>query len=122
MSKEEECKKISRRKFIRTGAIAGGAAVIGLTVGIPTIAALDKSKLLRAQLGLSPLPLVSTESALVSQTAVDGSTILKWIDPLPTFVGARVNAMAHKHLTIDNLELQQKILPSSFYDALSRSL
>ena len=53
------------------------------------------------------------------QTAVDGATIPKWVDPLPTFVGARVNAMKHKKLTIDNLELQEKILPAAFYDALT---
>lgn len=117
MSEEKKNDQFSRRKFLKTGAIAGGAAVIGLTIGVPTIAGLDNAS--RQQLGRSDLPIVTPSSATILQTAVDGATITKWVDPLPTFVGARVNAMMHKKLTVDNLELQEKILPSAFYDALA---
>jgi spore coat protein A, manganese oxidase len=113
----EDQKKFSRRKFLKTGALAGGAAVIGLAVGLPAIANLDKSGDLRKQLSLSELPLVSA-SNLVSQTAVDGATISKWVDPAPTFVGARVDAFKYSNLTIDNQEFQENILPASFYSNL----
>ena len=119
MSKEND-KRLSRRKFIVTGAIAGGAAVIGLAVGIPSIASLDKSGNLRRQLAFSQLPLVSA-SKLCGQTAVDGSTIHKCVDAVPTFVGARVDAVNHPNLTIELSEFQEKILPASFYSGLSDS-
>ena len=81
MSKDDS-KKNSRRKFIRTGAIAGGAAVLGLTVGFPSIAKLDKSGQIRQKLGLFSLP-VAQASVTVPQTAIDPTTISKWSDPVP---------------------------------------
>ena len=33
----KEPKKFSRRKFLKTGVIAGGAAVIGLAIGLPAL-------------------------------------------------------------------------------------
>ncbi len=117
MSKEEP-KKFSRRKFLKTGVLAGGAAVISLAIGLPTIANLDKSGNLRRQLALSELPLASA-SVSSAQTAIDGSTISKYIDAVPTFVGARVDAINHPNLTIDAQEFQEKLLPASFYSGLS---
>ena len=115
---ENNSKRNSRRKFLRTSAIAGGAAVLGLTVGLPAVAKLDKSGQMSKQLGVFSLPVVDA-SVTVPQTAIDPTTIPKWSDPLPTFVGARVKAFLHRKLAINNLELQQKILPASIYSALS---
>ena len=113
---ENESKRNSRRKFLRAGTLAGGAAVVGLTV-LPSIANLDKSGKLRQQLGFMDIPPVEA-SVQVSQKAVDGATITKYVDPVPTFVGARVNASSHQNLTINNLELQENILPANFYSHL----
>jgi spore coat protein A, manganese oxidase len=118
MSKDEP-KKFSRRKFLRTGALAGGAAVLGLTVGLPTIANLDKSGQLRQKLEQFSLP-VADASVTTPQTAIDPLSIAKWSDPVPTFVGARVDASTHRDLAINNLELQEKILPASFYSNLKK--
>ena len=90
MSKEES-KNFSRRKFLKTGAIAGGAAVLGLTVGLPAIANLDKSGKLRQQLGIFSIPTVSA-STFVNQTGIDPRNIQKYVEPVPTFVGLRVDA------------------------------
>jgi spore coat protein A len=117
MSKDEP-KKFSRRKFLRIGALAGGAAVLGLTVGLPTIANLDKSGRLRQQLGAFSIPPVSA-SASQPQTALDPTSIAKYVDPVPVFVGARVNAQKYQNLTINNEEKQENILPGGFYTGLS---
>ena len=73
MSKDEP-KKFSRRKFLTTGALAGGAAVLGLTVGLPAIANLDKSGKLRQQLAGISIPSASA-STFVNQTGVDPRNI-----------------------------------------------
>ena len=115
---ENESKKNSRRKFITTSAIAGGAAVLGLTVGLPSIANLDKSGKFRQQLGMFSIPTVSA-STFVNQTGVDPRNVQKYVEPVPTFVGVRVDAARHPNLYISNAEVQQKLLPSSFYDTVS---
>jgi FtsP/CotA-like multicopper oxidase with cupredoxin domain len=50
-----------------------------------------------------------------AQTPLVGSTIPKYVDPLPTFTGQRVQGTA---LTVDMRELQQQILPASVYAGL----
>jgi FtsP/CotA-like multicopper oxidase with cupredoxin domain len=55
-------------------------------------------------------------SLLVPQTPLLGKTIPKYIDQLPTFVGARVNGTLP--LTVTMEEFQQQILPGSLYTVL----
>ena len=59
-------------------------------------------------------------SAQVPQTALDGTTVPKYVTPLPTFAGARVSAGSV--LAVSYYEFQQKVLPDSFYAALPASI
>jgi FtsP/CotA-like multicopper oxidase with cupredoxin domain len=52
-----------------------------------------------------------------AQTALDGSTLPKFVEALPTFSGQRVDGT--RAVTADMQEFQQKILPASFYASLS---
>jgi spore coat protein A, manganese oxidase len=115
---EKKSNENSRRKFLRTGIIAGGAAVIGLTMGLPSIADLDKTGKLRRQLGALYIPTVSA-SPTIDQTGVDPRNVPKYVEPVPTFVGLRVDADKHPNLYISNAEFQQQILPKTFYDTVS---
>ncbi len=112
-------KNFSRRKFIKTGVLVGGAAVVGLAVGLPSIAKIDKPRTIsKPQSSLMPA-IVEASYAVPGQVAVDGATITKYVDPLPTFVGARVDASKNPTITVNNMELQQKILPATFYAGLA---
>jgi spore coat protein A len=59
-------------------------------------------------------------SQQVTQTALLGSTVTKYVTPLPVFVGARV--AAGSSLDISYNEFQQKVLPDGFYAGLSSSI
>jgi spore coat protein A len=52
----------------------------------------------------------------VPQTALDGTTVDKYVTPLPYFAGARV--AAGSALSVSYEEFPQKVLPDSFYAAL----
>ncbi len=112
MSEKNKESNISRRRFIKTGLAAGGAAVIGLAVGIPTLTKTPLKTLSELQFAKASYAL---NQSGITQTAIDGSTIPKWADPVPTFVGARINAYDYPNLQIDNVEFQEKILPASYY-------
>ena len=55
-------------------------------------------------------------SAQIAQTALPGSDILKYVDPLPTFIGARISA---ENIKVSIAEFQQQVLPASIYEALT---
>jgi FtsP/CotA-like multicopper oxidase with cupredoxin domain len=55
-------------------------------------------------------------SAQIPQTALPGRSIPKYVEPLPTFVGARVQAGTG--YTVGMSEFQQEVLPHSFYASL----
>jgi FtsP/CotA-like multicopper oxidase with cupredoxin domain len=55
-------------------------------------------------------------SVLVAQTPLDGATVPKYVEPVPTFSGSRANGTAT--VTVDMVEFQQKILPASMYAGL----
>ncbi len=55
-------------------------------------------------------------SVQTAQTPLPGAEIPQFVEPLPTFVGARVGATA---FTVRMQEFQQKILPASLYAHLS---
>jgi spore coat protein A len=95
--------------LIKAGLVGGGVVVVGLTLGALAVQDLERRQ--------PPLP--PTPPGRVFQTAVDGATIQKYADPLPTFTGARVDAGGYPDLTIDNVEFQQEVLPYSFYQGLS---
>ena len=55
-------------------------------------------------------------SVSVAQTPLDGTTIPKYVDPVPTFNGRRVDGTAA--VTVNMEEFQQKVLPASVYAPL----
>ncbi len=54
-------------------------------------------------------------STVVPQTALPGKNVPKYVDPVPTFVGARVSGST---LSVSMQEFQQKVLPASVYSTL----
>ena len=56
-------------------------------------------------------------SVSVAQTPLDGTTIPKFVDPLPTFNGRRVDGTATVNVNMQ--EFQQKVLPASMYSSLA---
>ena len=56
-------------------------------------------------------------SVRVPQTPLSGNNVPKFVDPLPTFAGRRVNAQATVNATMQ--EFQQKVLPASVYAGLA---
>ncbi len=59
-------------------------------------------------------------SVSVAQTPLDGTTIPRFVDPLPTFNGRRVDGTATVNVNMQ--EFQQKVLPASIYASLAGSL
>ncbi len=55
-------------------------------------------------------------SVQVAQTPLPGKNIPKYVEPLPTFVGARVGGTT---FTVSMEEFQQQVLPASFYTNLA---
>ena len=56
---------------------------------------------------------VKSASTLAPQTPLNGASIPKYVDPLPSLASRRVNGAAA--VTVDMVEFQQKILPASVY-------
>lgn len=56
----------------------------------------------------------------VQQEVLDGTLIPKFVEPLTTFYGKRIDGT--QHLTVTAQEYQQKILPKSFYEKLPSSV
>ncbi len=56
-------------------------------------------------------------SVSVPQTPLDGTTIPRFVDPLPTFNGRRVDGTATVNVNMQ--EFQQKVLPASIYASLA---
>jgi spore coat protein A len=54
-----------------------------------------------------------SKATLIAQTPLDGTTIPKYVEALPTLSGSRVNGAAP--VTVNMVEFQQKILPASIY-------
>src|ERR1700730_5383616 len=62
-----------------------------------------------------PVASQAERSVTIAQTPLDGAAIPKYVDPLPTFTGHRVQGTA---LSVDMREFQQPILPASIYATL----
>jgi spore coat protein A len=58
-------------------------------------------------------PITEQASTSIAQTPLDGASIPKYIDPVPTFSGRRVNGAAP--VSVGMVEFQQRILPASIY-------
>src|SRR4051812_22639918 len=68
--------------------------------------------------GDEPLPVSSNTAppVLQPQTPLDGATVPKYVDRLPTLSGSRVDGT--RAVSVDMHEFQQKMLPSSVYASL----
>src|SRR5215472_19015137 len=89
---------IGRRDLLKIGALAGAGVAV--------------------RVGGSRIVLPSASASVqVPQTALDGSTVTKFVTPLPTFVGRRVTSSSV--LSVMN-EFQQNVLPDAFYTSLAK--
>lgn len=79
----------SRRNFLKISALTGAGVALPLKWNVPP----------------------ALGSVQVAQTPLPGRDIGKYIDPLPTFTGARVTGT---NLVVSAEEFQQKVLPSTF--------
>ena len=57
----------------------------------------------------------ASASAQIDQTALQGADIPKYVDPVPTFTGARISAA---NINVSISEFQQQILPATIYSGL----
>jgi hypothetical protein len=115
LSSDKSPKSTDRRSFIKFL----GAAGIGLVAGIGLAEYIIPPRVIsRNVITTLASTLTTTESFPVSQIAIDGAAIPKYVDPVPTFVGTRVDASQSRDLTVNSLEFQQKILPEDLYRGL----
>src|SRR5882672_3145179 len=64
----------------------------------------------------TPVGSLAENAVRVPQTPLDGATIPKYVDPLPTLSNGRVNGTAT--VSVDMREFQQRVLPGSVYSGL----
>jgi spore coat protein A, manganese oxidase len=88
--------RLSRRDVMKIGGVVGAGAVVGLEV----------PSLFQA----------ANASVQVPQTALAGTSVTKFVTPLPTFVGRRVSGTS---LQSTMSEFQQHVLPDAFYTSLA---
>ena len=55
-------------------------------------------------------------SVVVAQTPLDGATVPKYVEPLPTLAGSRADGTTTVHVNM--VEFQQKMLPAAIYASL----
>jgi spore coat protein A, manganese oxidase len=92
---------------LRIGARAAEGCVLAVfAMSCSNGSGLDRSERIASQ---------ASRSVLIAQTPLDGATVPKYVDPLPTSTGHRVQGTA---LTVDMREFRQQILPASIYAAL----
>jgi len=89
--------RIGRRDLLKIGAVAGAGVAVRFG-------------------GARLLTLSASASVQAPQTALDGSTIMQFVTPLPTFVGKRVTGSS---LQAVMNEFQHNVLPDKFYTALA---
>ncbi len=85
---------VTRRQLLKASALAGAGLVLPWRWNVPPASA----------------------SAQIPQTPLPGSAIPKYVDQLPTFIGARVDGTKKLRVTME--EFQQNVLPAAFYAGL----
>jgi len=88
--------RLSRRDLMKLGGLAGAGTVMGIE--------------------LPSLFQNASASVQVPQTALPGANVTRFVTPLPTFVGRRVQGTS---LQVGMFEFQQKVLPDAFYASLA---
>src|SRR5438270_8993324 len=61
--------------------------------------------------------IASTASVRVAQAPLDGNSLPKFVDPLPTFQGRRIDGTSPIHVNME--EFQRKVLPATVYAGLA---
>ncbi|MBO0884991.1 MAG: twin-arginine translocation signal domain-containing protein, partial [Mycobacterium sp.] len=92
-----EKKNVSRRRFLQVGGAVGAGALVPTAVWRSLAANASK---------------VRPGSITQPQTHLPGSQIPQFVDPLPTFVGHRVDSPSYQSSV---QEFQQRVLPASVY-------
>lgn len=107
---------MNRRSFLLTAA--------GLGLLAPRISGLNRAfeeqprrsgDRIAGALCRSPSVRAASAAARVAQTALPGAEIPKYVDPLPTFFGARVSGAT---INVSTQEIQQPVLPAALYAPL----
>jgi FtsP/CotA-like multicopper oxidase with cupredoxin domain len=102
---------MSRRKFLKTGAIAGGATIVGLAVGLPY---LTQGKTQKEQSASSQMvPIANASFQVPLQIPLPGASIPKYVIPLAHFNNA--TRVTGTPIAVDMQELQQMVLPAAMY-------
>jgi len=115
LNTEKSSKRFNRRSFIKLLAAAGFGIVEGIALAESVIPPTATPRILTTTLTST---VTASGSFAGSQTALDGAVIPKYVEPVPTFVGSRVEAPENGQLVVNSLEFQQKILPDSVYSSL----
>jgi spore coat protein A, manganese oxidase len=111
--KKKEENTFSRRKFIKTGAIAGGAAVIGLAVGLPL---LKPEKSAEQSASKQMVPLVNASFQVPGQIPIAGTSIPKYVTPLAHFANTgALQRVTGTSINVNMEEVQQLVLPAAMY-------
>jgi len=111
--KENEPKTYTRRRFLKTGALAGGAVALGLAVGLPALSNLAKSETPKQQTPEQMVPLVNASVQVPGQIPIPGASVPKYVTPLAHFDNiARVTG---NPISVDMQEVQQMVLPPAMY-------
>ena len=111
--KENEPKTYTRRKFLKTGALAGGAVALGLAVGLPALSNLAKSETPKQQTPEQMVPLVNASFQVPGQIPIPGASVPKYVTPLAHFNNAaRVTGTP---ISVNMQEVQQLVLPPAMY-------
>jgi spore coat protein A, manganese oxidase len=108
---------MSQAQF-RLGASVAGLVLLtlGCDAGRDPVATSTK---IGAVTSVAPTAAAQTAAAqtVVAQTPLEGTTIPRFVDPLPTFNGRRVDGTATVNVNMQ--EFQQKVLPASIYAPLA---
>ena len=97
--------------IVDTGSVDTGAADMGATPDGNRSDAADGSTDTGADAPAPPAMIIPPR-----QSTLPGARIPKYVDPVPTFNGKRIDGKAA--VTVDMVEFQQKILPASVYASL----
>src|SRR5690242_4591879 len=88
-----------------------------VSLATPLLALLAGCQMSTADAAFTERRAISTESFRKAQTPLDGNSIPKFVDRLPTLAGKRVDGTST--LSVNMEEFQQKVLPASVYARLA---
>ena len=115
------CSRSISSWVIGSARVVRSARVLSRARGTPHILRTGVASILTMGcIGQGPPEQVSSTAApsvLVAQTPLDGATVPKYVEPLPTLAGTRADGATAVH--VDMVEFQQKMLPATMYTGLA---